>query len=326
MAQQIDTVLTALKAAADPTRLRLLALCLHDELTVSELVQILGQSQPRVSRHLKLLTDAGLLERFREGSWVFHRLADGGASNGLAGDLASLLPQADETLLQDRHRLAAVKQARSDEAALYFRDNAAGWDRLRSLHVDEAEVEKRVLSLLPESGIGDLLDLGTGTGRMLELLAGRIRRGQGLDLSHDMLTVARANLERAGLDHCQVRQGDIYRLPFADGSFDAITIHQVLHFLDQPATALAEAARVLRPGGHLLLVDFAPHQLEELRAEHNHRRLGFADKDVEAWLQAAHLQQLRTEVLPGNPLTVTVWLAACPEDGRPNSQLAKEQS
>jgi ArsR family transcriptional regulator len=315
-------LLPALRASAEPTRLRILWLCAQGELSVSELVQIMGQSQPRISRHLKLLTEAGLLERFREGSWVFHRLASRGYGASVAAKLLDLLPGDDPALVLDSARLAQVKNERAKAASDYFRRNATDWDRLRSLHVDESEVEQALCALLPEQGVKNLLDIGTGTGRMLELFAPRIEAGQGIDLSRDMLSVARANLERAGIRHCSVRQGDLYQLPFPDGSFDAVTIHQVLHYTDEPARAIAEAARMLRPGGVMLLADFAPHGREELRTEHSHRRLGFSESEVVAWFQAAGLETREVVHLPGEPLTVSIWLAARP--GRSAGQTAQE--
>lgn len=312
----MDDLLAALRAVAEPTRLRLVALCAQGELTVSELVRILGQSQPRISRHLKLLTGAGLLTRHREGSWAFYRLADNGPGAEVARHLNALLPDhgnQDQILAQDIERLKQVKRDRAEAAAAYFRDNAQTWDKLRSLHIDDREVEKAILGLLAGGGIDTLLDLGTGTGRMLELLAPRTGRGLGIDLSREMLAVARANLERSGVDNCRVQQGDLYQLPFAAGAFDVIIIHQVLHFLDDPGPAVAEAARVLAPGGRLLIADFAPHGLESLRQEHNHRRLGFADKEIDAWLGRAGLTQKETVRLAGDPLTVVLWLAEKPE-------------
>ena len=312
----MDELLAALRAVAEPTRLRLVALCAQGELTVSELVRILGQSQPRISRHLKLLTGAGLLTRHREGSWAFYRLADNGPGAEVARQLNALLPDhgnQDQILAQDIERLKQVKRDRAEAAAAYFRDNAQTWDKLRSLHIDDREVEKAILGLLAGGSIDTLLDLGTGTGRMLELLAPRTGRGLGIDLSREMLAVARANLERSGVDNCRVQQGDLYQLPFAAGAFDVIIIHQVLHFLDDPGPAVAEAARVLAPGGRLLIADFAPHGLESLRQEHNHRRLGFADKEIDAWLGRAGLTAAETVRLAGDPLTVVLWLAEKPE-------------
>jgi ArsR family transcriptional regulator len=284
-------------------------------LTVSELVHILGQSQPRISRHLKLLTEAGLLTRHPEGSWVFHRLAESGPGAQVAQHLNALLPGEgvqDHALTRDRERLDAVKHERAETAAAYFRDNAESWDKLRSLHIDDAEVEKVITRLLPSGGIENLLDIGTGTGRMLELLSPRARRAQGIDLSREMLAVARANLERADCGNCQVRQADLYQLPLPDAVFDAVTVHQVLHFLDEPATAIAEAARVLAPGGKLVVVDFLPHGQESLRQEHEHRRLGFSDKEIASWFGRAGLDTKKTEHLSGTPLTVAVWLAEKP--------------
>ncbi len=305
----MDQLLAGLRAAAEPTRLRLLALCARAELTVTELTQILGQSQPRVSRHLKLLCEAGLLERFREGAWAFYRLSQRSAAAPLADHLVSLLPADDPGLALDLERLEGVKRSRAAVAAEYFRDNAADWGRLRSMHVDETEVERAVLQCLDDRPIADHLDIGTGTGRLLELIGPRATHALGIDLSREMLAVARANLERAGLVHCSVRQGDMYQLPLGSNGFDVVTIHQVLHYLEDPGTAIAEAARVLAPGGRLVVVDFAPHTLEELREKHAHRRLGFRDAEVLDWFAGATLTPRKTTHLPGQPLTVSVWSA-----------------
>lgn len=305
----METLLNALKAVAEPTRLRILALCRNAELTVSELVKILGQSQPRVSRHLKLLVKAGVLERFQEGSWVFHRATRDGVGAQLGDAVASLIPAHDHDLRRDGERLGEVIRDRAAAAAAYFRDNAKAWDRLRALHIDEAEVERTILEMLPQQKIDDLLDIGTGTGRVLQLLAPRVARGLGIDASHEMLNVARANLESSDVDHCRVRQTDMYQMPFPAAAFDAAVIHQVLHFADDPAAAVAEAARVLQPGGHLLVVDFTPHGEESLRLEHAHRRLGFEDQEVAEWFSDAGLAIRETRHLAGEPLTVGVWLA-----------------
>jgi ubiquinone/menaquinone biosynthesis C-methylase UbiE len=305
----VDELLSGLRAVAEPTRLRLLALCAQGELTVSELTEILGQSQPRVSRHLKLLCDAGLLDRFREGSWVFYRLAERARGGELARLLVGLLPPGDGTLALDRERLAAIKRQRAEQAAAYFRANAAQWDSIRSLYVAEHEVERELAELLPADGIRDLLDIGTGTGRVLEIFGPRAERAVGVDLSREMLAVARVNLARAELRNCSIRQADMYQLPLPGASFDAVVIHQVLHYAERPPQAIAEAARVLRPGGRLVIIDFAPHALEFLRSEHAHRRLGFADAEIVAWCRAAGLEPEPVRHLPGNPLTVSLWPA-----------------
>jgi len=305
----IEPLLSALRATADPSRLRLLALCAESDLSVSELVSIMGQSQPRVSRHLKVLTEAGLLERAREGNWVFYRLIRDGFGADFAAGLSALLPENDGVLAGDLQRLAEVRRERERAALDYFSRNAETWDKLRSLHVDDAEVERVLLDLMPSRGAHSLLDIGTGTGRMLELFGPRVDYAEGIDRSHDMLAVARANLQQSGLDNCTVRQADIYQLPFPDGSFDAVTANQVLHYLDLPAQAIDEAARVLKPGGWMLIVDFAPHELDSLREEHAHRRLGFASDEVKKWLDKSGLRCTVVEHLSGEPLTVTVWLA-----------------
>jgi ArsR family transcriptional regulator len=309
----VEAVLTGLRAAAEPTRLRLLFLLAHGDLTVTELTQILGQSQPRVSRHLKLMCEAGLLDRFPEGAWVFYRVAAKGSGADLARHLLDLLPADDAVLAVDHQRLAAVRSARAERAQSYFSDNASRWDQMRSLHVDDREVEKVLLSVFSGRRIGDLVDMGTGTGRVLEVLGPFVERAVGVDLSREMLAVARANLERAGLRNCMVRQGDITQVPLPIASADAVTIHQVLHYAAEPAAVVAEAARVLRPGGSLAIVDFAPHDLEALRDQHAHRRLGFADAEVAGWLSTAGLVPGEIIRLPGKPLTVVVWRAHKPE-------------
>ncbi len=293
--------------------MRLLLLCARGELTVSELTDILGQSQPRVSRHLKLLCDAGLLDRFREGTWVFYRLAERGRAAELAKRICAAVPADDPTVMLDAARLDTVKRQRAEAANAYFRANAEQWDRIRSLHVDEREVEAAVVAALAGRTVRDFLDLGTGTGRMLEILSFRVNRAVGVDISREMLAVARVNLERANLRNCTLRQGDIYQLPLSGEAFDAAIFHQVLHYADRPSLAVAEAARMLRPQGRLVIVDFAPHALEFLRAEHAHRHLGFADAEVTQWCRDAGLVPEPVQHLLGQPLTVSIWVAWRPD-------------
>ncbi len=312
-----DGLSAALKAAGEATRLRILALLGEAELTVSDLTDILRQSQPRISRHLRLLAEAGLVERFREGSWAFFRLGERGGNALLARELIGRLDPQDPTIARDRERLAAVRAARASAAQAYFGRHAAQWDRIRKLHVADEAVEAAIGIALAEAPFRSLLDLGTGTGRMLELFGPQIERGLGLDLSLDMLAIARARLDRAGLRHCSVRQGDIYDLALPKNSFDVVIVHQVLHFLDDSARAIAEAARVLRPAGRLLVVDFAPHDLEFLRDEHAHRRLGFAPEMVAQWLGAAGLDVVHLRTLPPDPasegkIAVSLWLGRDP--------------
>ena len=316
----IDDLLAALRAVAEPTRLRLLILCSRGELTVSELAQILGQSQPRVSRHLKLMCEAGLLDRFREGSWVFYRISGGSTASPLARHLVAACGDRDPAIALDLQRLAAIKRQRAERAATYFSENAPNWDSIRSLHVDEREVEAALIEIVAAAAPRDLLDIGTGTGRILEILAPKVGQALGIDQSREMLAVARVNLERAGSANGMVRLGDMYQLPLPDASFDAVVIHQVLHYADRPAAAIAEAARVLRPKGVLVVVDFAPHLLEYLRVEHAHHRLGFSDDEVADWCRAAGLEAAPPRHLSGDPLTVAIWTAyrdAAPRlDGR----------
>ncbi len=304
----------ALKASGEETRLRVLALLSEAELTVSDLTDILRQSQPRISRHLKLLAEAGLVERFREGTWAFFRLAEHGGGAEVARALLDHLNPNDQIIARDRERLAAVRAARAAAAQAYFRAHAAEWDRIRKLHVADAAVEDAIRAALAGKPFRSLLDLGTGTGRMLEMFGPDLERGLGIDLSLDMLLLARDRLERAGHKHCSVRQGDIYDLPLANDSFDVVILHQVLHFLDDGGRAVREAARVLRPGGRLLVVDFAPHEQEFLREQFAHRRLGFAPETVTQWMIASALEPVMHKSLAPEPgsdgkIAVSLWLA-----------------
>jgi len=305
----MDQILTALKALGEPTRMRVMALCAHGDLTVSELVHILGQSQPRVSRHLKLLCEAGLLQRLREGSWVFHRLSADTNQSDFVQKLVDLIPDDDEILLRDRERLEEVKVERAQKAAEYFSLNAQRWAEIRALHADDGEVESSLYSLLQPGEDQDFLDIGTGTGQILERFAKSIRQGWGIDLSSEMLSIARANLEEKGIGNCAVRQGDMYQVPFSAESFDMVSIHQVLHYTDEPGRAIGEAARVLRTGGKLGIVDFAPHEEETLRTQHQHRRLGFSEDEISRICRECGLQVTEVKHLPGDPLTVTLWVA-----------------
>ena len=311
----VQPLLAMLRAAGDSTRLRLLLLLREAELTVSELTQILGQSQPRVSRHLKLLCDAGLLQRFREGSWVFYRSAERGPGSEFVHSLAGIAAQDSDAFEGDHRRLTVVRQARQAAAAAFFKANAADWERIRSLHAPEQEVEAAILELIEQLHHRVVLDAGTGTGRMLELLSPRIQLGTGVDISPEMLAIARDRLERIQARHCQIRLADIHRLPFPPGSpvqgFDLAIFHQVLHYLDDPQSPVIEAARVLGPGGSVLIIDFAPHALEFCRNELAHRRLGFADEEVRGWFDAAGLQLSASRAIAANEsgkLTVKLWL------------------
>jgi ubiquinone/menaquinone biosynthesis C-methylase UbiE len=325
----MDELLSSMRAIAEITRLRLLFVLSHGEFNVSELTQILGQSQPRISRHLKLMVEAGLLSRYKEGSWVLFRLNDTGRGGALARAVVELLPASDSLLLSDIARLEAVRRQRNEAAEAYFRANAANWETLRRLHVHEEEVERAMCELAGPDKIDTLLDLGTGTARILVLFAGLARQGIGIDQNREMLAMARLAIERAGLRHIQVRQGDIYALPFPNSFADFITIHQVLHYLDEPGRVIIEAARVLKPGGRLMIVDFAPHELEHLRTEHAHRRLGIAESMMHEWLAEAGLTALKSNTLPpanGEGLTVSLWLAERPQRREVVSRLAKTRA
>lgn len=318
MSLELQTSVDALKAVAEPTRLRVLMLLAAGELNVKDLTRILGQSQPRISRHLKLLAETGVLERAPEGSWVYFRLAEDGEAAALAREILRSVDPADPVLVRDRRRAEALQQERDASAQAYFQAHAGEWDSIRALHVAEADVERAVTAAIGAGPIDLFVDLGTGTGRMLELLAPHYRRGLGIDRSTAMLAYARAKLEGAGITNAQVRQGDIYDLPLADQSAQVVVMHQVLHFLSEPQRALREAARILAPGGRLLIVDFAPHELEFLREQCAHERLGFARAQVAQWLSEAGLALLQEIDLPpagettAGKLTVSLWLAQGP--------------
>ena len=301
----MDMLLTQLRAAAEPTRLRLLALCGRGAFCVSELCVILGQSQPRLSRHLKLLAEAGLLERVPEGANVYFQLP---ASAGIARLILARLPE-DEALLQaDRRQAARIAAERARAASLAFQRDGMEWDEMRALGLDAEAMEHAILSALPER-IPALLDIGTGTGRLLELLAPRTGHALGLDASREMLALARARLSERGLaDRATVRQADMYRLPLADGSQDVVTLQMVLHYAEDPAAALAEAARVLKPGGTLLVADLAAHDRAELLSRYAHRWPGFDDAALAGWLGEAQCAIAATHDLPG-PLPVRLWVA-----------------
>ena len=307
----MEELLAGLRAAGEGTRLRLLHLLSRGEFNVSELTKILGQSQPRVSRHLKLMTEAGLLERFKEGSWVLFRTRQSGKGAKIAAAIVKLIPLSDASVRRDLVRVQEILRARRELAESYFGANAKNWDEIRSLHVSEARVEEALVQLVGKKKVSSYLDLGTGTGAILELLAPLCTRATGIDASHEMLSIARSRLEDSGLKNAEVRHGDLFSLPFDGESVDLITIHQVLHFLSDPGGALEEAARVLKSGGRMVIVDFAPHDLEFLREEQAHRRLGIAEEDVVRWCLRAGLA-VREHVSLAAPdskgLTVSLWL------------------
>ena len=295
------------QALADPTRLRVLALLRRMELSVGELAQVLGQSQPRVSRHLKILAEAGALERRKEGSWVFLTLADTQRVEPLFALMDAWADaQSRAEFDADAARTDAIRGERAQAANRYFAGHAEVWDQIRSLHVAESQVERAIDSALGKRPLGRLVDIGTGTGRMIELFAPRASQAIGIDRSSEMLRLARVKLEAAGIQS-SLRQGDMYALPLDDGSANTIVIHQVLHYAHSPAAAIAEAARVLAPGGVLLVVDFAAHDREELRTTDAHIRLGFEDEVMAGWFGAAGLEVDHVQHLEGGELTVTLW-------------------
>jgi ubiquinone/menaquinone biosynthesis C-methylase UbiE/DNA-binding HxlR family transcriptional regulator len=306
------TAVDVLRAAGEPTRLRILALLEREELAVLELCRVLDQSQPRVSRHLKLLAEAGLVERFPDGAWVFYRLAGAGRQREVIAEVLSRIDADDPVLARDRRKLDDVQAERSEAAQAYFAENAAQWDRLRSLYVSDADVEAKILQAAGRRRLRRLVDLGSGTGRMLTLLAPQAEQAIGLDLSQQMLNIARRNVAEAGLTNVELRHGDIFETRLPEHAADLVVVHQVLHYLGDPAAAVKEAGRVVAPGGKLIIVDFAPHKHEFLREQHQHRRLGFSDEEMARWLAEAGLPKASLTALPPNRadgLTVKIWAA-----------------
>jgi ArsR family transcriptional regulator len=305
-------VVDVLRAAGETTRLRILALLAREELAVLELCRLIEQSQPRVSRHLKLLAEAGLVERFPDGAWVFYRLTTAGEAGALVSEIIARADPDDPVLARDRARLSAVWAERAGEAAEYFARNAARWDEIRSLYVSESDVEAAILAAAGPGPFRRLVDLGTGTGRMLTLLGPRAEQAVGLDQSQQMLNIARTHVSAGGLPRCELRHGDILSTRLAGESADVVVVHQVLHYLSDPASAVKEAARIVAPGGRLIIADFAQHRLEYLREQHQHRRLGFAEPEMARWLTEAGLGEVRVTSLPAtreDGLTVKVWTA-----------------
>ncbi len=303
MQQLVDRI----KAIAEPTRLRIVELCAQGELAVSELTHILDQSQPRVSRHLKVLSDAGIIVPMREGNWTFYRLERGPPD--IAGPILNLLDLNDPIVIGDRERLKAVRRRRREEAEAYFSAHAADWDAIRALHVDAPPIERQLVSLAAKGVFDVHLDIGTGTGHIMTVLANQVGHSIGIDNSRSMLTIARDRVARASLINASLRLADMYSLPLPDQSVDLVTIHMVLHYADAPERVVAEAARVMRPGGRLIIVDFAPHTNEALRQRHAHRRLGFPESEVRQWLISCGLEWWRADALPGEALTVMIWSA-----------------
>ena len=305
----LNSLLNVLKAAGEETRIRILALFKGGELTVTELATIMRQSQPRISRHLRLLCEAGLLERHREGTWIFYRLADLGEQADLVNSIMNYIPYQDQILQHDQKRLEEVKKTRDLKAASYFQENAANWDKIRSLYVPERQVEDYLLEITNNLEIETLLDVGTGTGRMLKLFSPYTKQGIGIDLSHEMLGVARSHLENNAITNMQIRHGDMYDLALMDGSMDLVLFHQVLHFADDPLAAIRETARILRPDGIVIVIDFLPHKNEKLREEHAHRRLGFSEEEINEWCRITDLKITTTKVMRGKELDLFICVA-----------------
>ncbi|WP_417517045.1 ArsR/SmtB family transcription factor [Minwuia sp.] len=314
-----EDLVEMLKAAGEPTRLHLLLLCRRCDLSVSELTWILGQSQPRISRHLKLLCDAGLLERYSEGNWVMYRHSLATGMGRLGNLIDDLIDTRSEPTISYLDRLDQIRLKRNARVQDFFSLHAGEWSEISRLQVSERQVETVLHGILGSAPVGDYLDLGTGTGRMLAILGAKASRAIGVDVNGEMLAVARQAIDRPDFRHVHVRQADIHNLPFSRESFDLITAHQVLHFLDDPDQVIREAARVLRPGGRMIVADLLPHGFEHLKTEQAHRRLGFSDAEINDWMSAAGLVPATCIKLTGRPLPVGVWSA-----GKPFSKQEKQ--
>jgi DNA-binding transcriptional ArsR family regulator/precorrin-6B methylase 2 len=241
------TAVSALRAAAEPTRLRLLALLARAELTVGEICDVIGQSQPRVSRHLKLLCDAGLLDRLREQLWVYYRVPASGEARDTVAQLLALIDENDDLMRRDRRRMEEVIAERGRRAA----DELAGDRALETSDV----IDATVLEELAGEPIGALLDVGTGSGHILKLLGGKATRAVGIDISSDALRLARTKVHSAGLSHCELQRGDMYDLPFAAPLFDTAVAERVLAEAERPVLALAEICRTLKHGGRAIVIE-----------------------------------------------------------------------
>ncbi|WP_295216975.1 metalloregulator ArsR/SmtB family transcription factor [uncultured Brevundimonas sp.] len=309
MSLSADQTVEALRAAGEPTRLRLLSLLAGEELSVMEMSRILDQSQPRVSRHLKLMTDAGLIERFPDGARVYYRLSHDAQARRLIDTVLDIL--AEDAGEADHRRLDEVRKDREEAAASYFEQVAPQWDRLRSLYVSESAVEAALEKAVGPGPFERVVDLGTGSGRMLILFGKKAKMSVGLDLSQNMLNIARTNVTKAGVEQVELRHGDIFATRLPAASADLVIVHQVLHYLSDPSAAVAEAARLVSPGGRLVIIDFAPHDFEHMREAHQHRRLGFADSEINGWLVDGGLTPSAPIALPHDAegLTVTIWTA-----------------
>ena len=312
----MDDILSIFRALADPTRLRIVLLLLKMELAVGELAQILDQSQPRISRHIKILDEAGLAERRKEGSWVFLRPGPAVELDILRRIFRSEKVANTKQAIEDEAQLSLVRKARAEMAERYFESHAAEWDAIRSLHIAEQEVEHAMMALLKDTNLGHLLDIGTGTGRMIEVFGPKAEKITALDKSPEMLRLARAKLldenENANasklLAKTELKLGDFNNLPMPDANVDSVILHQVLHYAQHPEAVLLEVARVLGHNGVLVVADFAVHDHEELRSKHAHARLGFSDDSMQRWFTAAHLDLIQTRTLDGGELSVKIWV------------------
>lgn len=290
----------AFKTLSDPTRVRVLALLEREELVVQELMEILQMAQSRVSGHLRILREAGLLADRRQGTYVFYRFPP--APRGAWRDCWQLLRRTladDEVVTQDLRALDAVVQSRASRARAFFDARAPEWDALRSIFNDEALRARAIAQLVPEGMC--VAEVGTGTGVLALELARQGIRVIAIDHSPAMLDATRAKLEESRIPGVELRQGEASRLPIGDAEVDAAMAHMVLRYLPAPLRAILELSRVTRPGGRVVISDFVYHEFEWMRKELGVQWLGFQQQELEEWFRIAGLQDLRYETYAASP-------------------------
>lgn len=283
-------LLAVFKALADQTRLRLWCVLNYHELTVSEIVRIMEMGQSRISRHLKIMTEAGILTARRSGLRVFYTVAHTRNTNDLRRFMEDATG-AEEPYVGDVTRAGAIMQERRFETSRFFDGVAAGWEQLRSELYGNTDVDAMLIEHVPSCRTA--VDIGCGTGDLARLLAARADRVIGVDNSQGMLEHARSRFN--GQDQAEFRLGDIEHLPLGDGEVDCAVMNMVLHHLQSPAAGLAEARRVLRDGGTLLVADLGPHQDQKLRARFGDRWMGFDADLLESWIREAGFTAVERE-------------------------------
>ena len=270
------------KAQADVTRIRLLNLLLHHELNVNEIVMVMGMGQPRISRHLKILTDCGLLKSRRDGLWVFYSASKDGRG-GNFNEFYYKFIAGDSELNSDYAAMKGVLEEGSRERTRFFDSIASNWDDIKQSIFGDLNISSEILERIKQCDVA--ADLGCGTGELLPYMKQKAKRVIGVDKSPKMLEEAEHRLASNGRG-IELRIGEIEHLPMRDGEADTAVINMVLHHLPSPDAGIHEAGRVLKSGGSLIIVDLEKHQNEEMRKNYEHRWLGFTRKNIERWLGA----------------------------------------